>query len=296
MSSALDTFINSYSSYSKYLWNTITHPFDGLNYFTLLIVVSLVAWSIEFLMPWRKEQKIIRKDFWLDAFYMFFNFYIFNLLIFVALSNTSAKLFGNAMGFIGLPTDHVFDMTVLPQWVQFVVYFLIYDFVSWSVHNLLHRIPFLWRFHKLHHSVTEMGFAAHLRYHFVENFLYKSAIYISVAYLLNFKIEYVFFMHAGAILIGHLNHTNVGWDYGPLKYILNNPKMHIWHHAKDLPESHPFGMNFGISLSIWDYLFTTNYIPYDGRDIELGFENVEEYPSNFFQQQVEPFIESKKSE
>ena len=82
-------------------------------------------------------------------------------------------------------------------------------------------------------------------------------------------------------------------SYGPLKYILNNPKMHIWHHAKELPASHPKGMNFGISLSIWDYIFRTNYIPSDGRDIELGFENVDEFPRNFFEQQIEPFKKGK---
>ncbi len=294
MNGFLDTFINSYSSYAKFLWKTVTHPFDGTNYFTLLILVSLLAWLIEIFLPWRKEQKIIRKDFWLDAFYMFFNFYIFNLLIFVALSNTSAKLFGEFMGLIGLPNDYLFDLSVLPLWLQFVVFFLLADFVQWSVHNLLHRNNFLWKIHKVHHSVVEMGFAAHLRYHFAENILYKSALYIVLSYLLHFKLEHAFFMHAFAIAIGHLNHTNVGWDYGPLKYVLNNPKMHIWHHAKDLPDSHRFGMNFGISLSIWDYLFKTNYIPYDGRDIPLGFEDVEKYPSNFFQQLIEPFKKERK--
>jgi sterol desaturase/sphingolipid hydroxylase (fatty acid hydroxylase superfamily) len=65
--------------------------------------------------------------------------------------------------------------------------------------------------------------------------------------------------------------------------------MHIWHHAKELPSSHPKGMNFGISLSLWDYLFGTNYIPYEGRDIELGFPNDENYPKRFVGQVVKPF-------
>ncbi len=289
MEELYNTFVNSYTGYAKYLWNTISHPFDGFNYFTWLIIVSLVAWTIEMVFPWRKNQKFIRKDFWLDAFYMFFNFYIFNLLVFVALSNTTAKLFGKAMSGIGLPQHFLFDMSGLHIGFQFLIYFILFDFIQWSVHNLLHRVPFFWRFHKLHHSVREMGFAAHLRYHFFESFLYKTAIYIVLAYVLNFKLEYAFLMHAGAILIGHLNHTNVGWDYGPFKYILNNPKMHIWHHAKELPKEHPYGMNFGITLSIWDYIFKTNYVPSSGRDIELGFENVENYPSNFFAQQIEPF-------
>ena len=86
-----------------------------------------------------------------------------------------------------------------------------------------------------------------------------------------------------------MNHANLGWDYGPLKYIFNNPKMHIWHHAKEMPASHPNGINFGITLSIWDYLFGTNHIPSDGRDIELGFDDIENYPTTFIAHQIEPF-------
>ncbi|MEO6538471.1 MAG: sterol desaturase family protein, partial [Ferruginibacter sp.] len=72
-----------------------------------------------------------------------------------------------------------------------------------------------------------------------------------------------------------------------LKYIFNNPKMHIWHHAKDLPE--PYGVNFGLSLSMWDYIFGTAYLPANGRDIKLGFKGVENYPGRFIKQLIEPF-------
>jgi sterol desaturase/sphingolipid hydroxylase (fatty acid hydroxylase superfamily) len=65
--------------------------------------------------------------------------------------------------------------------------------------------------------------------------------------------------------------------------------MHIWHHAKELPKEHLSGMNFGITLAIWDYLFKTAYIPHDGRDIALGFDKIEQYPSNFFKQFFQPF-------
>lgn len=283
----------SYKGYSSYIWNTITHPFDSANYFTLLILASIAIWLLEIAMPWRKKQAIFRKDFWIDAFYMFFNFYIFNLIVFIALSNTSAYLFGKLMAGIGLPDDHFFDFSYMNVWVQLLMYFLIADFVQWAIHIALHRVPFFWKVHKVHHSVKEMGFAAHLRYHFMENVFYKTGLYIVLGYLFNFKLEYAFFMHAFTIIIGHLNHANLGWDYGPLKYILNNPKMHIWHHAKDLPDTHPYGMNFGISLSLWDYIFGTSYVPASGRDIELGFDKIEQYPTGFFQHLIQPFKREK---
>ena len=60
--------------------------------------------------------------------------------------------------------------------------------------------------------------------------------------------------------------------------------MHVWHHSKELPKKN--GVNFAISLSIWDYVFKTNFIPFDGKNIELGFENDEQFPKSFIQQEL----------
>jgi sterol desaturase/sphingolipid hydroxylase (fatty acid hydroxylase superfamily) len=125
----------------------------------------------------------------------------------------------------------------------------------------------------------------------METLVYKTGLYIVLSWLLNFKLEHAFVLHAFTILIGHLNHANIALDYGPLKYILNNPKMHIWHHAKHMPASRPNGVNFGITLSLWDYLFGTNHIPSDGRDIDLGFDGIEKYPDDFIGLQTQPFKE-----
>ena len=55
----------------------------------------------------------------------------------------------------------------------------------------------------------------------------------------------------------------------------------MWHHAYDLPAHKPYGVNFGITLSLWDYLFSTHYIPHNGRDIRLGFPGLESFPKTF---------------
>lgn len=133
-----------------------------------------------------------------------------------------------------------------------------------------------------------MGFAAHLRYHWMEPIVYKSLLYIPLAIIGGFDVEAVAIVHFTALAIGHLNHANIGWDYGRFKYVLNNPKMHIWHHAKVLPKNAQYGVNFGISLSLWDYLFRTDHIPHDGRDIALGFDGDENFPKNFVGQTLYP--------
>jgi sterol desaturase/sphingolipid hydroxylase (fatty acid hydroxylase superfamily) len=298
MNEYLEIFVDAYQSYAKYLWKTIVTPFSKgeFNFFYFLILISLFVWGLEIAFPWRKTQKAFRKDFWLDAFYMFFNFFIFNLLLYIALSSVTTRMLTDLLAPLGYDSGHLLDLSSLHWGWQLIIFFFISDFVQWGVHNLLHRVPFLWEFHKVHHSVKEMGFAAHLRYHFGETLLYNSFKYISLSMIFGFQLELAFIVHATAITIGHLNHANVGWDYGPLKYVLNNPKMHIWHHSKKLPESHPYGMNFGISLSLWDYLFGTHYIPYEGRDIELGFEDDEGYAPGFFQQLIAPFKSKRKHE
>tara|TARA_R110000850_G_scaffold6278_1_gene24670 strand:- start:119 stop:532 length:414 start_codon:yes stop_codon:yes gene_type:complete len=134
--------------------------------------------------------------------------------------------------------------------------------------------------------VKEMGFAAHFRYNWMEPLVYKSILYIPIILIGGVNLADVFIVHFISIAIGHLNHANIGWDYGFLKYIFNNPKMHIWHHSKKIPNK--YGVNFGISLSVWDYIFKTNYIPRDGRDIELGFNDENEFPHGFIKQEIYP--------
>lgn len=289
----LEIAIGAFQGYAFYLWGEITNPrWD--NYFYYLIVLSLLVWVLEIVVPWRKKQSVFRKDFWLDAFYMFFNFFLFNLVVYNALSNVGVELFTNFLSVFGVNNLVAIQINALPIWSQFLLLFLLADFIQWGVHVMLHRVEWMWQFHKVHHSVTEMGFAAHLRFHWMETIIYKSALYLPLT-MIGFGIDDLFLLHAFTILIGHLNHANINISWGPLKYVLNSPVMHIWHHVKVLPKDREYGMNYGISLSLWDYLFGTAHVPTDGRDIELGFEEVEKYPEGFLEQMKKPFLENQES-
>jgi len=280
-----DVFVSSFGAYASYVWSEISFQSKPWyqNYFWLLTLLSLVVWFLEIAFPWRKAQPKIRTDFWRDGFYMFFNFFIFNLIIFVAFRNLTSQVFSDLVGG-DLSVFSLISIQNYPEWTQLLIFFLATDFVQWFTHVLLHRVDFLWRFHRVHHSVEEMGFAAHLRYHWMENVFYTPMKYIVVMLIGGFHPEQAFIVYYISIAIGHINHANIGIDYGPLKYILNNPKMHIWHHAYELPANRSSGVNFGISLSVWDYLFRTNYLPRSGRDIRLGFEKIESFPKTFLKQ------------
>ncbi|MDA9907072.1 sterol desaturase family protein [Flavobacteriaceae bacterium] len=280
MEKYVTAFINEFTSTLNWTLDSILFKVPWYNnYFWGLIVISLVVWLLEIIFPWRKNQSSIRKDFWMDGFYMFFNFFIFSILI-----SGDYKALGLLFNEIGITTKSlaVFNISNWPIGFQLVVFFVILDFVQWLTHVLLHKYEVLWRFHKVHHSVKEMGFAAHLRYHWMENILYKPLKTLGVMVLGGFEPEQAYIVHFIAITIGHLNHANIRITWGPFKYILNNSVMHLYHHMKALPENKPKGINFGISLSIWDFLFRTHYIPDDNGEIELGFSNEENFPKGFF--------------
>ncbi|NQY00174.1 MAG: sterol desaturase family protein [Flavobacteriaceae bacterium] len=277
----LNSFFEAFKSTLDWTWDLITFDVPWYtNYFWGLIFVSLVVWSLEIAFPWRKHQSIFRKDFWLDGFYMFFNFFVFTIVIsgFYKVLNLLFSQFGilnNSFAIVNLQS--------LPEWLQLLIFFVLLDFVQWLTHILLHRFPFLWQFHKVHHSVKEMGFAAHFRYHWMENVLYKPMKTLAVTLLGGFEPEQAYIVHFVSIVIGHLNHANLKITWGVLKYIFNNPVMHLYHHAYHVPKG-KFGVNFGISLSIWDYLFKTNYVPDDRGTIELGFKGDDQFPKSFLGQ------------
>ena len=324
-------FLDGYG-YADYLWYEITHP-SIKNYFYWLIAVSIFFFVLEILRPWRKEQPRFRKDFWLDTFYMFFNFFLFSLIIYNAASDVVVNFLNyHVESFTGVNLKTINPMYSWPMWAILIVGFFVRDFVQWWTHRLLHRVEFLWEFHKVHHSVEQMGFAAHLRYHWMETIVYRTIEYLPLA-LLGIGLYDFFIIHIVTLAIGHYNHSNItvsgkvtGGIFGAfigtiigfglfdvsiipegnllyslltivltsgifsiilgpvMKYIFNSPEMHIWHHAYNLPEEKRYGVNFGLSLSMWDYLFGTAHIPHNGRDIRLGFPGVEKFPDTFVSQ------------
>ncbi|MGY5352766.1 sterol desaturase family protein [Wenyingzhuangia sp. IMCC45533] len=278
----MEIFINSTLDTSRWIISMIAFKTPWFqNYFWGLVVISIVIWGLEILFPWRKQQSIFRKDFWLDVFYMFFNFFLFSILI-----SGFYELILFLSQYVGLSKSSFafIDISELSPFSQLAVFFVLSDFFQWFTHRMLHRFDFLWKFHQVHHSVKEMGFAAHLRYHWMENILYKPLKTLAIMLLGGFEPEQAYIVHFFAIVIGHINHANLNITWGPLKYIFNNPVMHLYHHAFTLPQNKKTGVNFGISLSLWDYIFNTHYLPKPDKNLEIGFKGDRKIPNSFWKQ------------
>ena len=277
----------SSTGYLRYLVRDITEP-SAHSYFYLLLVVTAVFLLWERAGPWRRDQRFVREDFYLDGFYLFFNFFGFSLVGFAAVSDVTHAAFSDLLSSFGVENTVALSVASLPVFAQLVLMFVLRDFLHYFIHRLLHRVPWMWRFHKVHHSVREMGVAAHLRFHWMETVFYRSLEYVPLS-LIGFGIDDFFFVHAISLSIGHFNHSNVHLPLGPLRYVFNSPQMHIWHHARVLTPGARSGRNFGLSLSLWDYIFGTADVPGDGRDEELGFDGIGTFPRGVLAQMVEPF-------
>ena len=251
-----------------------------------LLVISLGVAVAEMLWPWRKEQERLRAFLCSDVLHLVFNGHFLGLILFGLFTRflgPYAERLESSAGGSSLFFNAAADW---PLWIQIPVALIAIDFVQWGVHNLLHRVPFLWPFHKTHHSIVdgEMDWICSFRFQWTEVVVYKSILYFPLAFF-GFSSEAVFVHAVFGTLIGHLNHANLNLDYGPLKYVLNNPKMHIWHH--DYDGDMKTTVNFGIIFSTWDFIFGTAKIS-DAPPAHLGFKGVETFPRDFFRQMAWP--------
>lgn len=250
------------------------------------VVISLGFVVLERVRPWRRSQPALRKDLLTDLAFILFNAYLFSRLFYGPLSIAIHKQFFSAAESLGIQES--LNMAVMrsqPFWLQFICLFLIQDFLKWCIHNLLHRVSWLWQFHKIHHSVRTMDWLGNMRYHWMEVLVYNSLLFLPLSFL-GFAPRLFFWIGLIEITIGHLNHSNVNIDLRWLRYFLNSPRMHIWHHAADEPQA--INRNFGIVLSVWDWLFQTAYMPAGRSPQRLGFAGMETYPSGFAAQYTFP--------
>lgn len=170
-----------------------------------------------------------------------------------------------------------------PVWLQFIAAFLISDLMFWIAHRVYHAVPFLWRFHRIHHSSEHLDWLASFRVHPVDQII-NAVVIAAPTLMLGFSpaalLVYVTIYKWHAILL----HSNVRIDFGPLDWLIVTPRFHHWHHANQ-HEAHD--RNFGGQLTIWDQVFGTYYRGPTPRPDIYGVDNPP--PENFVDHLLEPF-------
>jgi sterol desaturase/sphingolipid hydroxylase (fatty acid hydroxylase superfamily) len=261
-----------------------------MTYVTWLLIASVLFVLLERLRPARKEQGVVRPQLLNDLLYVGFNGHVFSLLT-AGLVAWFATRTNGVLEAVSLLPERGW-LSERPFWLQFVIFLLISDLLQWSVHNLLHRVPFLWNFHKVHHSIHRMDWAGAMRFHWMEIVVYRSLQYIPLLYL-GGDPEPLLVVYVFGTFWGHFNHANLDLGIGPLAYVFNSPRMHLWHH--DASDEGGTAKNFGIVLSLWDWLFGTAYWPRDRSPARIGYPGDEEIPRNWLAQLAFPLARRRES-
>jgi sterol desaturase/sphingolipid hydroxylase (fatty acid hydroxylase superfamily) len=166
---------------------------------------------------------------------------------------------------------------------------LVADMMQYWTHRAMHEVPYLWRYHAVHHSVKTMDWLAGSRLHFFEPILTRTAVLIPV-YILGFSKEV---MDWYIVIVGFqavFNHANVSTPLGPLKYIFVTPNFHHWHHASD---DEALDKNYAAHYSFLDYLFGTAVKSDKVWPTSYGVKG-DYMPANYIQQQLFPFVHKEK--
>lgn len=250
----------------------------GLDWMLLDFLISAAAFVfIEKLIPRYEDQAILRPEWRLDLFYFAINHLAIGVLLLVG-NNFAPKAFGWAVN----EQLHAV-ITGLPLFLQVVLLIFAADLVQYFTHRAFHEVPWLWKFHAVHHSSEHMDWLAGSRSHFVEIMVDRSLVMVPLYLLGPDKAAldaYVMFAAVQAVFV----HANVRVPFGPLKYLLTTPQFHHWHHSSDKPA---IDTNYAVHLPLFDKLFGTYHMPEQHWPVEYG--TTKRVPRTFVEQAAYPF-------
>ncbi len=206
-----------------------------------------------------RRQRVLRPAFGTDLLFFAGQAILWNGLAFGALG-----LLDRSVRDV-LPADLRLAVADLPLWGQVALVVLLGDLTIYWGHRLSHRIPLLWRFHKVHHTAEHLDWMAAYREHPLDG-LFTVTLENLPAMALGFPLEviagFVAFRGLWAVLI----HANVRLPLGPLKVVLGSPELHHWHH--DLARGGR--CNFANLSPLMDVVFGTYYAPPDASPARFG--------------------------
>ena len=228
----------------------------------ILIGMMIIMYGIENIFPYLRKAPNQKKHDLRNLGICLINFFVNGLVgtgVVLVAEWTTKNNFG------------LLNYVQLPFWSEIIIGILLIDFGSYGMHNLTHRIPLLWRFHRVHHSDLYLNSTSSIRFHPLETVL-TQGIYLGTAILV-FGISMPCFVLYGSIAIPLLimQHSNTKWPdwlekYG--RYIFATPGWHKIHHSDDRIQT---DSHFGDVFTFWDRLFGTSK-PTRPEDISYGLK------------------------
>lgn len=148
-----------------------------------------------------------------------------------------------------------------PTLITVTLVFIASDLFGYWTHRLMHRVPFFWRFHRLHHEATETTWIDAWRQHPVDFVLHGIAVGVPGA-LLGASLSDIASVVVLRKAFTTFLHANVRVRFGPLRWLVASPEFHHHHHSADPRD---FDTNFAGTFPVWDVIFGTAHGDHGGR-------------------------------
>jgi sterol desaturase/sphingolipid hydroxylase (fatty acid hydroxylase superfamily) len=253
--------------------------FFGIDFFILnVLFTGLLFIPVERLFPHDKNQVVLRDEWREDIFYYLVSSLFVQLLTYLTLAPSNFVIHHQELGAV---RSWARD---LPWLVQLATVMLLTDFAQYWLHRAFHRVPFLWRFHAVHHSAKSLDWIAGARMHFAEIIVLRS-LTATPMLVIGFDESaiqaYMLIVYVYATFI----HANVRGSFGWLEKILVVPRFHHWHHGI---EKEAIDVNFAIHFPFLDRLFGTHHLPDGQWPSGYGIAG-HPVPKGYWQQLLYPF-------
>ncbi len=229
----------------------------------VMISLLVVLYSLECLFSYFDAFKNKPRHALRNIGIIAFNAVIFNLLLVPLIVFSTNTSWG------------VFNSVSLDWKIELILTIILIDILTYIMHVLSHKTPFLWRFHRMHHSDTEMDVTTGARFHIGEHTIstfVRSGLYAVFA----MKLGYILFYEVIFLANVFFHHANlsIGDTLDKLyRTFLTSPNMHKVHHSDRRVET---DSNYTSFLSIWDRIFGTYRIVENPKDIVYGIKGLEE--------------------
>jgi sterol desaturase/sphingolipid hydroxylase (fatty acid hydroxylase superfamily) len=161
------------------------------------------------------------------------------------------------------------------------------DVGFYLAYRAFHAVPFLWKFHAIHHSIKELDWLAAHRVHPLDQILTSALSYLPL-FALGFSAPAIIIQVITYQWQSHLIHSNTRLGFGPLRWIFASPQFHHWHHAN---ERAAYDTNFSAQLTLMDALAGTLRMP---KSMPTKYGVDDPVPDLYHQQLVYPLMPAKK--
>lgn len=265
------------------LWNALDSGLAGFFNLRGFLLACLVFIPLERLLALREEQQIFRKWWWNDLIYVFANRLIISLVLGVLVIGVIA------LADWLMPDQVQAAVAGQPYWLQVVEAIVIADLGFYTAHRLFHSVPWLWKFHAVHHSIEELDWLAAARVHPVDQVITK-AFSLLPLFALGFAAVPIAIFSAIYFWHSFLVHANVRLNFGPLRWVIASPEFHHWHHAN---QREAYNTNYAGQLSILDKLFGTMRMPEGQMPEKYGVNDP--VPNTYIPHLIYPFKRRRRA-